>query len=164
MPEDQDFTNPPSDDNEIIALRRAKLAELRKKGNAFPNDFRRTVLAENLHTAHKQQTKEELATAAIAASVSGRIMLRRGMGKASFVTLQDMSGRIQAYIRLSDVGDEAYAEFNKWDIGDIVAISGTVMRAGRRAAFSSAFIIRSFLNSLDRMRNECARGVPNSSV
>ena len=149
MSDDQDTTNPTNaDDNEIIALRRVKLGELRKKGNAFPNDFRRTDFAAELHKTHEQQSKEELAEAGISANVCGRIMLRRAMGKASFVTLQDMSGRIQAYIRLSDVGEESYAEFNKWDIGDIVAISGTVMRTNKGELSVHATGIRMLTKSL----------------
>ncbi|MDG1206860.1 MAG: lysine--tRNA ligase [Pseudomonadales bacterium] len=119
------------EENEIIAVRKAKLAELRDKGNAFPNQFRRTDFSEMLHQAHADATKEGLAEQAIAVSIAGRVMLRRAMGKASFVTLADMKGRIQAYIRLSDVGEEAYAEFNKWDIGDIVGITGTMMKTNK---------------------------------
>ncbi|HIG41671.1 MAG: lysine--tRNA ligase [bacterium] len=149
MSNDQDLTYPTNaDDNEIIALRRAKLGELRKKGNAFPNDFRRTDFAAKLHETHEQQSKEELAASGIGATICGRIMLRRAMGKASFVTLQDMSGRIQAYIRLSDVGEESYAEFNKWDIGDIVAISGTVMRTNKGELSVHATGIRMLTKSL----------------
>ena len=88
------------EENEIIAVRKAKLAELRDKGNAFPNQFRRTDFSEMLHQAHADATKEGLAEQAIAVSIAGRVMLRRAMGKASFVTLADMKGRIQAYIRL----------------------------------------------------------------
>ncbi|MBV1877269.1 MAG: lysine--tRNA ligase [Pseudomonadales bacterium] len=121
----------PEDNNDIIALRADKLAELRRQGNAFPNDFRREHFAETLHAEYANETKQALAEAQIETSVAGRVMLRRAMGKASFVTLQDMTGRIQAYIRKSDVGDEAYAQFNQWDIGDIVAISGVLMKTNK---------------------------------
>ena len=119
------------EENEIIAVRKAKLAELRDKGNAFPNQFRRTDFSEMLHQTHGDASKEELAEQAIVVSIAGRVMLRRAMGKASFVTLADMKGRIQAYIRLSDVGEEAYAAFNKWDIGDIVGITGAMMKTNK---------------------------------
>src|SRR5437016_12843432 len=85
----------PQDENQIIAERRAKLARLREAGVAFPNDFRRKDLAADLHRFHGGKTKEELEAAKPAASVAGRMMLKRVMGKASFATLQDMSGQIQ---------------------------------------------------------------------
>ncbi|MFT7686186.1 MAG: lysyl-tRNA synthetase class 2 [Candidatus Azotimanducaceae bacterium] len=135
-------------ENEIISLRKAKLEKLREKGNAFPNDYRREALAEDLLLKHGQETKESLAEAAVRTSVSGRIMLRRAMGKASFITLQDMSGRIQAYIRLSDVGDDAYDDFKAWDIGDIVAVSGTVMKTNKGELSVHAEEIRMLTKSL----------------
>src|SRR5262245_6785005 len=91
-------TPAPTDDNQIVAERRAKLQALRAGGNAFPNDFRRTHLAGELHQAHTDQTNELLEPAAIGVAVAGRMMLKRVMGKASFATVQDMSGRIQLYI------------------------------------------------------------------
>ena len=116
------------DENQIIAGRRAKLAELREKGNAFPNDFRREHTAKALHDAHDEKTKPELEEVQIGTAVAGRIVLRRGQGKASFLTLQDVSGRIQAYVRQNEVGEEAYADFKTWDIGDIVGIRGHLMK------------------------------------
>jgi lysyl-tRNA synthetase class 2 len=121
----------PEDENEIISQRRAKLKELRQQGNPFPNDFRRTDVALALHEQHEQKSKDELAEAAIETKVAGRIMLRRIMGKASFLTIQDRSGRVQIYVRQSDVGDAVYQEFSKWDIGDIVGVVGTVMKTNK---------------------------------
>src|SRR5687767_1438749 len=90
---------PAQDENQIIAERRGKLARLREKGQAFPNDFRRTHLAADLHSAHGAQTKEELEAAKPGPFViAGRMLLKRVMGKASFATLQDMSGRVQIYV------------------------------------------------------------------
>ncbi len=117
-----------TDENQIIANRRAKLKDLRQQGNAFPNDFHRSHLAAELHEAYDEKTKEALEETHIDAAIAGRIMLRRGQGKASFLTLQDVSGRIQAYVRQNDVGEDAYAEFKTWDIGDIVGISGHLMK------------------------------------
>ena len=127
----EDIAAPQQEEHEIIALRRAKLTALREAGNAFPNDFRRQDLAAALTAAHDGKSKDALETEAVTTSVSGRVMLRRAMGKASFVTLQDVSGRIQAYIRKDDVGEAAYEGFNKWDLGDIVAITGTVMKTNK---------------------------------
>jgi lysyl-tRNA synthetase class 2 len=118
-------------ENEIIALRRERLAELRKQGNAFPNDFRRQHLAVQLHDEFEGQSKEDLEAAGIETAVAGRIVLRRLMGKASFVTLQDVSGRIQLYVRQDDVGEEAYEAFKSWDIGDIIGAAGTMMKTNK---------------------------------
>ncbi len=121
--------NPEQDESELLAIRRAKLTEMREQGNAFPNDFRRDSLASELHEAHGEKSKEELAEAeAIPVKVAGRIMLRRIMGKASFVTIQDMSGRIQLYVRKADIPEGVYNAFKKWDIGDIVGAEGTLFK------------------------------------
>src|SRR3990172_4840743 len=99
---------PQQDVNQIVAERRTKLAELRARGDAYPNDFVRANLASDLHAAHDARTNAELEPAAIAASVAGRMMLKRVMGKASFATLQDMSGRIQLYITNDVAGAAAH--------------------------------------------------------
>ena len=90
--------NIPQDENQIISERRNKLAAIRKAGIAFPNDFARTHLAGDLHADFAQMSHDELETAQITVAVAGRMMLKRVMGKASFATLQDMSGRIQLFI------------------------------------------------------------------
>ena len=119
---------PPQDENQIIAERRAKLARLREKGQAYPNDFVREHLAADLHSAHGAATKEDLQSAAPRACVAGRMMLKRLMGKASFATLQDMSGRIQVYVKTDLVGADVYEAFKHWDLGDIVGVEGTLFR------------------------------------
>ncbi len=100
--------------NELLALRRAKLDYLRSKGNAFPNDFKRDALAEDLHTSYDSLEKEKLDKEAVQVSIAGRVMLQRIMGKASFITIQDLTGQIQAYIKSDNVGVDAYKEFKKW--------------------------------------------------
>src|SRR5450756_199164 len=97
------------DENQIIAERRAKLAELRKHGNAFPNDFDRKDLAADLHAAHGAKSNEELEAEAVHVAVAGRMLLKRVMGKASFASIQDLSGknmdgRIQLYITNDHAG------------------------------------------------------------
>ena len=119
------------DENEIVALRRSHLQELREKGQPFPNDFRRTHLSTELHEKHSESSKQLLQESAVLATVAGRVVLRRLMGKASFITLQDVSGRIQIYVRQDELGDEAYDEFKRWDLGDIVGVSGTLMRTNK---------------------------------
>src|SRR5690554_1931961 len=85
-------------EHDIIAQRRAKLARLREKGEAFPNDFRRDALAGELHERHGDSSEEALEADPVRVKVAGRMMSRRIMGKASFAHLQDMSGRIQLHV------------------------------------------------------------------
>ena len=122
-----------TDENDIIANRRDKAGRwLETTGGVYPNAFRRGAHAAELHAQAESKDKEALEAEAIPAAVCGRVMLRRVMGKASFITLQDTSGQIQCYIRKNDVGDEAYAAFNDlWDLGDIVAVSGRLMRTNK---------------------------------
>src|SRR5271166_705221 len=96
--------SPALDENQIIAERRAKLRALREHGFAYPNDFQRDALAAALHEAHDGKSGEALDAAPVAVAVAGRMVLKRVMGKASFATLQDMSGRIQLYITTDTVG------------------------------------------------------------
>src|SRR5713226_6263857 len=117
----------PQDENQIIAERRAKLAELRKRGVAFPNDFRREHLAADLHKAWDDKSNEEIESKAVNVTVAGRMMLKRVMGKASFATIQDMSGRIQLYVTRDAVG-EAYEAFKHYDLGDILGARGTLFK------------------------------------
>ncbi|HEY7377655.1 MAG TPA: lysine--tRNA ligase [Steroidobacteraceae bacterium] len=120
--------NPPNDDeNKLIAERRTKLQQLRQQGMAYPNDFRRDVLAGQLHTAFDQKSAEWLEQNPHAVSVGGRMMLRRVMGKASFAQLQDRTGEIQLFLQQDALGD-VYEAFKTWDIGDIVGAQGTLFR------------------------------------
>jgi lysyl-tRNA synthetase class 2 len=123
----------PQDENQLIAERREKLKALRQgqaegKGVAFPNDFKPSDHAADLFAAHAGQTPEGLIEQNATAKVAGRMMLKRVMGKASFATLQDSSGRIQIYIKRDDVGEDVYASFKHWDLGDIVAAVGKVFK------------------------------------
>ncbi len=101
---------------------------LRARGNAFPNDFDRKALAGDLHARMAQKTHEELDRQAITVAVAGRMMLKRVMGKASFATLQDMSGRIQLYITTDALGAEAHDAFKHWDLGDILGARGALFK------------------------------------
>lgn len=114
--------------NELLALRRAKLDDLRSKGNAFPNNFKRNALAADLHSSYDSFKASELEKEKVAVSVAGRTMLQRIMGKASFITLQDLSGQIQVYIKSDNVDEETYKEFKKWDLGDVVGIKGKLFK------------------------------------
>ena len=114
--------------NELLALRRAKLDDLRSKGNAFPNNFKRNALAADLHSSYDSFKSSELEKKKVSVSVAGRIMLQRIMGKASFITIQDLTGQIQAYIKSDNVDEETYKEFKKWDLGDVVGIKGKLFK------------------------------------
>lgn len=114
--------------NEQVIQRKAKLKALREKGLAYPNDFQRDALAQALQQRFANQTEEQLVQQAVRVKVAGRIMTRRLMGKASFVHLQDMSGRIQLYIARDHLPEGVYAEFKTWDLGDIIGVSGVVFK------------------------------------
>ncbi|MCC7151112.1 MAG: lysine--tRNA ligase, partial [Rubrivivax sp.] len=116
------------DENQLIAERRAKLAAIRRAGVAFPNDFRPTQRAADLHHRHGQIPNEELEPQAVQVAVAGRMMLKRVMGKACFATLQDGSGRIQLYVTQDAVGAQALDTFKHWDLGDILGCEGTLFR------------------------------------
>ncbi len=116
------------DEQEQIAQRRAKLAQLREQGNPFPADFRRDVMAGELHAEYDGKDAETLEQQPIRVKVAGRIMTRRIMGKASFMHLQDMSGRIQIYMQRDVLPEGVYKAFKGWDIGDIVGIEGTLFK------------------------------------
>lgn len=137
-----------ADDNHIVAERRNKLAGLRARGKPFPNDFRRTRTARELHDAYGDRSKEELAEANIDATIAGRIMLRRGQGKASFLSLQDVSGRVQVYVRQDAVGADVYADFKTWDVGDIIGVTGVLMRTNTGELTVQANAIRMLTKSL----------------
>ena len=111
-----------------MRARRAKLAEIRKTGIAFPNDFQRAHLAADLHRDFGELDNETLQAKAIAVSVAGRMMLKRVMGKASFATIQDRSGRIQLFISKDNLGEEVYEDFKHWDMGDILGAEGVVFK------------------------------------
>ncbi|MGE8604134.1 lysine--tRNA ligase [Bordetella trematum] len=119
------------DENRLIAERRAKLSKLREAGVAYPNDFVPDAQAAQLHAKYDDQEPQALVDAAVHVKVAGRMMLKRVMGKASFATLQDSSGRIQLYLERGTLGEDVYAAFKQWDIGDIIAIEGTMFKTNK---------------------------------
>ena len=120
---------PPLDENKLIAERREKLAAIRAQGGvAFPNDFKPTHRADALHAAHDATEATALEAGNVKVSVAGRMMLKRVMGKACFATIQDATARIQLYITLDGVGADTLAAFKHWDLGDIVACTGTLFK------------------------------------
>ena len=143
-----DPTPPVHDENKLIAERREKLAALRSRGVAFPNDFKPTHHAADLHLRHGSTPNETLEPQAVKVAVAGRMMLKRVMGKACFATLQDASGRIQLYVTLDAVGADHLADFKGWDLGDIVACEGTLFRTKAGELSVNASTIRLLVKSL----------------
>ncbi|CAL7962511.1 lysine--tRNA ligase/Ap4A synthetase/Ap3A synthetase [Gammaproteobacteria bacterium] len=121
-------TKPILSENEQIAQRKAKLEALRAQGNAYPNDFRRNTLADALHALYNIEDAEKLRAKNVLVKIAGRVMTRRVMGKASFVHIQDMSGKIQIYIRQDDLAEGLYEQFLHWDLGDIIGVCGVVFK------------------------------------
>ncbi len=116
-----------NDENHLIAERRAKLAKLRERGNAFPNDFRRSALAGDLLFAYHAKTGELLDAESVRVSVAGRMRAKRVMGKASFARIEDSSGSIQLFLQRDSLG-AVYDEFKSWDVGDVIGAEGTLFR------------------------------------
>jgi len=152
-------TAAPQDENQLILERREKLKAMRQaqadgKGVAFPNDFKPTDHAANLQTAHNDKAPESLngeGVTKITAKIAGRMMLKRVMGKASFATLQDSTGRLQVYVTRDDVGEEVYALFKHWDLGDIVGVEGYLFKTRTGELSVHATAIRMLTKSLRPM-------------
>ena len=122
------MTDQNNDDNALIQQRKEKLAKLREKGLAFPNDCHRDALAADLHGLYGHRSGESLEQEKIRVKVAGRMMGKRIMGKASFVHIQDSSGRLQLFLRQGTLGEELYEDFKGWDVGDIVAAEGDIFK------------------------------------
>jgi len=121
------------DSHQLVEQRRGKLAALRARGPAFPNDFKPSHDAADLQRRHGQRPNEELEAQPLRVRVAGRMMLKRLMGKASFATVQDGSlgpsgGRLQLFVSRDALGEAAYEDFKHWDLGDIVGAEGTLFR------------------------------------
>ena len=115
------------DENKLIAERREKLRALREQGIAFPNDFHPDAFAGDLQQEFEGKDSAAIEAIARRVKVAGRMLLKRGQGKVSFVQIQDMSGRIQLFVQANAVGD-TYEAFKAWDVGDIVGAEGVLMR------------------------------------
>ncbi|WP_144024463.1 lysine--tRNA ligase [Paenibacillus borealis] len=115
--------------SELLQIRRAKLDELRALGiDPFGKKYDRTAGAGDLLAKYDGQTKEELDELALEVSIAGRIMAKRVMGKASFAHIQDLSGKIQIYVRQDSIPEAQYAAFNVLDLGDIIGVRGIVFK------------------------------------
>jgi lysyl-tRNA synthetase class 2 len=120
-----------ADENRLIAERRAKLQKLRDAGQAFPNDFRPNATAAGLAGRYAGHDAEALESVASVYSVAGRMMAKRVMGKIAFVRLQDASGSIQLVLQRDELPEGAFQAFKQWDVGDIIAASGRMVRTNK---------------------------------
>jgi lysyl-tRNA synthetase class 2 len=116
------------DEHDQIGQRKLKLDEWRKTTQAYPNDFQRKDLAQDLVKEFDSQDHDNLEKLNKSVKVAGRIMLRRLMGKASFCHIQDMSGQIQIYVRQDDLPEGVYDQFKTWDMGDIIGVEGVLFK------------------------------------
>jgi len=149
-------TAPAADENQLIAERREKLKALRQVQQAggpvaFPNDFKPTHQAQALMQAHGAKEAPQLEAEGQSVCIAGRMMLKRVMGKASFATLQDATGRLQIYVTKDSVGEEIYAAFKHWDLGDIVGCEGTLFKTRTGELSIHATKIRLLTKSLRPM-------------
>ena len=101
---------------------------MRAGGWAYPNHFRPTHTALELNKAHAERSAEELTEGPVSVALGGRMMSRRVMGKSAFAHVQDRTGRIQLLVRRDGLGEDAYADFKTWDIGDIIGVQGALMK------------------------------------
>jgi len=168
-----DHHNTPAsqDDNQLIAERREKLKTLREaqargQGVTFPNDFKPQDHAATLQAAHGEKAAEELdaeGAPRITTRIAGRMMLKRVMGKASFATLQDSTGRFQIYVTRDAVGEEAYAAFKHWDLGDILGAEGYLFKTRTGELSLHATSVRLLTKSLRPMPDKF-HGVADQEV
>ena len=116
-------------DHHMMTTPCVQQAALHEEDISFPNDFRRDSISGDLHAAFDDKSKEELEALGKEVVVAGRIMTRRIMGKAAFVTLQDMGGQIQLYVSRDELPEGVYNEkFKKWDMGDIIGARGKLFK------------------------------------
>jgi lysyl-tRNA synthetase class 2 len=116
-----------SDENRLIAQRRDKLNAIKAQRNAFPNSFRRSDYAADIHSSYADKDKEALAELAMEACVAGRIIRMRG----PFIVIQDMTGQIQLYLNIKEFPEDQRAEIKSWDLGDIIGTQGHIFRTDK---------------------------------
>lgn len=132
--------------NDQVLVRRGKLDTYREAGvDPFGGRYDRTHLSKELITLYEEFSKEELAEKAEVVTIAGRIMTKRGKGKAGFAHIQDFGGQIQIYVRKDNVGDASYDLFKSIDLGDIIGVTGEVFKTnvGELSVQATSFVILS---------------------
>ncbi len=148
---DEINTNPVSAESEeaqedINALRQIRLDKLNELCAAGEDPFKITTADQSAHAQEIVDNFEAMEGKEV--SICGRMMSRRDMGKANFIDIRDRSGRIQVYVRINDVGEDTFAKFKKWDIGDILEVRGTVFKTRRGEISIHATALRLLTKSL----------------
>lgn len=139
------------DTSELIAVRRQKLATWQATGHAYPNHFKRDALAGELLKKYQDLDETTLTALDQTFSLAGRIMLKRVMGKASFIHIQDMSGRMQIYLAQNILPEALYEDFKNWDVGDIVGVKGILFKTKTGELTIKAHDIQLLTKSLQPM-------------
>jgi len=131
------------EENKLVAERRRKLDELREEGYLFPNQYRRTALAGQLHEIYDDYSNESLEAEPVEVQVAGRMMTKRVMGKVSFATIQDRSGQIQLFLQRDGLPEGVYQRMKGWDLGDIVWAKGTlfITKTGELSVRASELVL-----------------------
>ncbi|TYS41299.1 lysine--tRNA ligase [Bacillus infantis] len=115
--------------NDLMRVRREKMNSLREKGmDPFGKRFERSHQSQDLIDEYGEQEKEAIEEQNVSVTLAGRIMTKRGKGKAGFAHIQDLKGQIQIYVRQDAVGEESYEIFNSADLGDLVGVTGTLFK------------------------------------
>ncbi|MGD6879356.1 lysine--tRNA ligase [Bacillus infantis] len=115
--------------NDLMRVRREKMNSLREKGmDPFGKRFERSHQSQDLIDEYGEQEKEAIEEQNISVTLAGRIMTKRGKGKAGFAHIQDLKGQIQIYVRQDAIGEESYEIFNSADLGDLVGVTGTLFK------------------------------------
>ncbi|MBT7335006.1 MAG: lysine--tRNA ligase [Gammaproteobacteria bacterium] len=153
-----------TEERDLLVNRRSKMEQWIADSGAYNNQFRRQHLAQALHEEYAAADKMQLAAQQIPTAVSGRVMLRRVMGKASFITIADVSGQIQCYLSKNDLGEDAYEAFTSlWEMGDIVGVCGVLMRTNKGELSVQANSIH-LLNKTMRPLPEKFHGVTDQEI
>ncbi|HKX37122.1 MAG TPA: lysine--tRNA ligase [Burkholderiales bacterium] len=136
------------EDNKLVEERREKLKALRAQGQAFPNDWRPAQHAADLARRYGALDKAALEKEGAKVCIAGRMMLKRVMGKASFATLQDATGRLQVYVANDIAGEAAHEAFKHWDLGDFVGVEGTLFKTNKGELTVNARTLRLLVKAL----------------
>ena len=137
---------PEAEEQDINELKKIRIEKLEALQAAGKDPFEITLAEQSIHNAEIVEKFEELENQDV--TICGRMMSRRDMGKANFIDVRDLSGRMQVYVKIDEIGEDTFAEFKKWDIGDIVEVKGFVFRTRRGEISVHAKAIRLLSKSL----------------
>lgn len=145
------------DESAAVAERRAKLAQIRREGNPYPNDFARTHSLRPIVAEHREIPAQELAQRQVAVVVAGRLISKRVLGETSYGVLEDAGGRVQIAVTDEASGKANHAAYAQWDAGDILGVEGILYRTAEGELTIRAHSIRLLSKAL-RVPQEPAHG------